>query len=309
MSIVYMGTSDFAVAPLQALCDAQYEVVLVVTKPDRPKGRGKKMQGCPVKLEAEKRGLCVDTPEKIKGNIEFIEKIKTLSPELIIVAAYGKILPSEILEIPTFGCVNIHGSLLPKYRGAAPIHRAVIDGCEKTGVTLMYMDEGMDTGDMIAFAETFIKDKTTAMLHDELSSLGADLLLKELPSILNGTAQRIAQCEEEASYAPMVFKEDGMIDFSLSADKICALVRGMNSWPCASTTYEGAVMKVHRASVGSLKSTAEVGTVISVDKKGIVVACKDGSVVLEQIQMPGKKAMCVSDYLLGNKIEIGTILR
>ena len=304
-----MGTSDFAVAPLKALCDAHYVVALVVTKPYKPKGRGKKLQSCPVKLEAEKRGLCVDTPEKIKGNTGFIEKIKNIRPELIIVAAYGKILPPEILNIPTFGCVNIHGSLLPKYRGAAPIHRAVIEGCEKTGVTLMYMAEGMDTGDMIAYAETQIKDKTTAMLYEELSTLGGELLLKELPSILNGTAKRIPQREEEASYAPMVFKEDGVIDFSLSADKICSLVRGMNSWPCASTTYEGVVMKVHRASVGSLAGGEKNGTIIAVDRKGIVVACGDGSVVLEQIQMPGKKAMPVSDYLLGNKIEIGTILR
>lgn len=303
-----MGTADFAVAPLRALCDAGYDVALVVTTPDKPKGRGKKLQGCPVKLEAESHGLCVETPETIKGNQAFISKIKEMSPDLIVVAAYGKILPLEILEIPKYGCINIHGSLLPKYRGAAPIHRAVIDGCSKTGVTLMYMAEGLDTGDMIAWSETPVGEKTTAILHEELSALGAELLIKELPNILNGTAQRLPQCDEESSYAPMVFKEDGIIDFSASADKICALVRGMNSWPCASTLYEGSVMKIHKASSAGIESTEKTGTIIAVDKHGIVVACGDGSVILEEIQTPGKKVMKVSDYLLGNKIEIGAVL-
>ena len=308
MRIIYMGTSDFAVLPLVALCEANYDIALVVTKPDKPKGRGKKLQSCPVKLEAEKRGLNVDTPERIKGNSAFIDKLKSICPALIVVAAYGKILPPDILDIPQYGCVNIHGSLLPKYRGAAPIHRAVIEGCKTTGVTLMYMAEGMDTGDMIARAEICVGEKTTAMLHEELSALGAKLLVSELPNILNGTAHREPQNEQDASYAPMVFKEDGIIDFSLSAEEICALVRGMNSWPCASTIYNGEVMKVYKASPGNIKSNAQAGTVIDVGKQGLVVACKDGSIVLEQIQMPGKKVMKVSDYLLGNKIEIGAVL-
>jgi len=308
MSIIYMGTADFAVQPLKALFEANYDVALVVTKPDRPKGRGEKMQSCPVKLEAQKLGISVETPETIKGNSAFVEKIKSIKPEVIVVAAYGKILPLEVLEIPVFGCVNIHGSLLPKYRGAAPIHRAVIDGCEKTGVTLMYMAEGMDTGDMIAQAETSIGSKTTRMLHEELSELGAKLLLAELPKILKGIASRTPQCEAEASYAPMVFKEEGIIDFSASADKICALVRGMNDWPCASTMYEGAVMKVYKASPGTIESQAAPGTIIAANKEGLLVSCKEGTVLLEQIQMPGKRVMNIKDYLLGNKIEIGTIL-
>lgn len=308
MKIIYMGTADFALAPLKALCDAHYEISLVVTKPDRPKGRGKKLQSCPVKLEAEKRGLCVETPETIKENHDFIDRLKSIAPDLIIVAAYGKILPLKILEIPKYGCVNIHGSLLPKYRGAAPIHRAVMDGCATSGVTLMYMAEGMDTGDIIACAKTAVGEKTTQVLHEELSVLGAKLLIEELPKILNGTAQRMPQCEQDASYAPMVFKGDGVVDFSASADKICALVRGMHSWPCASTIYKGEIMKIHKASASNMKTFAVPGTIIAVDQHGIVVACGDGSVVLERIQMPGKKAMHVSDYLLGNKIEIGTIL-
>jgi methionyl-tRNA formyltransferase len=183
-----------------------------------------------------------------------------------------------------------------------------MDGCAKTGVTLMYMAEGMDTGDMIAHTQTPIEEKTTEFLHEELSALGAELLLSELPNILSKTAARTPQCEEEASYAPMVFKEDGIIDFSLPGDKICALVRGMNSWPCASTMYNGATMKIHKVSPGEIKSSEAPGTVIAVDKNGLVVSCADGSVVLEQIQMPGKKVMRATDYLLGNKIEIGTIL-
>ncbi len=308
MSIIYMGTPDFAVAPLIALCDAGYEVSLVVTKPDKPKGRGNKLQSCPVKSEAERRGLCVETPDKIKGNGEFIDKIRGLKPELIVVAAYGKLLPAELLNIPERGCVNIHGSLLPRYRGAAPIHRAVMDGCTETGVTLMYMAEGLDTGDMIAKAGTPVENKTTAMLHEELSRMGADLLIAELPAILNGTAERIAQSDADATYAPMVFKEDGYVNFSKTPKEICALIRGMNSWPCASTLYMGQRMKIYSAEPSEEVSDAPVGTILSVNQNGIKVSCGNGTVLLKKIQMPGKRAMEVSEYLLGNKIEIGAVL-
>jgi len=308
MNIIYMGTPDFAVAPLEALCDAGYDIALVVTKPDRQKDRGKKLQSCQVKLEALKRGLCVATPETIKGNNEFLEKVKKIEPQLIVVAAYGKILPIEFLEIPKIGCINIHGSLLPKYRGAAPIHHAVIDGCQETGVTLMYMAEGMDTGDIIAKAKTPIGNKTTQMLYQELSLIGADLLIKELPSILNGTAPRLPQSQSEASQAPMVFKEDGYIDFSSTPNKVCALIRGMNSWPCASTLYNGQRMKIYWAEPEESNYNEQKGKILAADKNGIIVSCGEGCVIIKQIQMPGKKIMEVSDYLLGNKIEIGAIL-
>ena len=309
MKIVYMGTPDFAVAPLKALCAAGHEVALAVTKPDRVRDRGKKLQSCPVKTAALELGIPVDSPEKIIGNAEFLEELKGMAPDLIVVAAYGKILPASVLELPRYGCVNVHASLLPAYRGAAPIHRAVIDGCEKTGVTIMMMEEGLDSGDMLAQASTDIGEKTTAQLHEELSELGADLLVKTIPGLEDGTAVRTPQDNSLATYAPMVFKEEGIIDFTKTARQICCLVRGFNSWPTASTMLDGQVMKVHEAKQGGCRPSGKApGTVVSAGKNGIEVSCGDGTVLLTNIQMPGKKAMDASAFLLGHKIEIGTVL-
>lgn len=315
MKIVYMGTPDFAVPPLEALAGA-FDVVLAVTKADRARDRGKKLQFCPVKEKALELGIPVESPEKVKGNSELLEKLKAAEPDFIVVAAYGKILPKEILELPRFGCVNIHASLLPAYRGAAPIHRAVIDGCEKTGITLMYMEEGLDTGDMIAQKAVEIREKTTAQLHEELALLGAQMIVEELPKIAEGRAERTPQDDALASYAPMVFKEEGVIDFSKTARQICCLVRGFNSWPTASTILDGQPMKVHMAKPGTVLASgsgaaapkAEPGTVVSAGKQGIEVACGDGTVILTNIQMPGKKAMEASAFLLGHRIEPGTVL-
>lgn len=308
MRIVYMGTPDFAVPPLEALHRAGHEILLVVSKPDTAKDRGKKIQSCPVKLKAEELGIPVETPEKLKNNEAFFEKLEALAPDFIVVAAYGKILPKRVLDTPKYACLNIHASLLPAYRGAAPIHRAVIDGVEETGVTLMFMAEGMDTGDICVQKTTPVGLKTTEELFDELSVMGAQLLVETLPAIADGTAPRIAQDEALATHAPMVFKEDGILDYTKSAREICCTVRGFYSWPMASTIYNGQVMKVHAAREGENVYDAAPGTVVKADKKGIVVACNGGSVVLERIQMPGKKAMDVSAFLAGNKIEIGTVL-
>ncbi len=301
MKIVYMGTPEFAVTPLEAMYKAGYEIALVVSKADRAKDRGKKMQSCPVKLKAIELGLPVETPEKIKGNDEFINKIKDINPDLIVVAAYGKILPIEVLSIPRLGCVNIHGSLLPKYRGAAPIQRAVIEGAEKTGVTLMYMEEGMDTGDMIAKAETLVGEKTANELFVELSQIGTNLLLEYLPKIENGTAPREKQNDTEATFAPMVFKED--IDWTKSAHEIACLVRGT----ACQTTWNGLVVKLHE--VKESDGSGVPGTVIRADKKNVEIACGKGSILLKNIQIPGKKAMNIDAFLLGNKIEEGCILQ
>ena len=309
MKIVYMGTPDFAVPPLRALFEAGHDIGLVVTKPDTAKDRGKKIQSCPVKKTAQELGLRTETPEKLRGNTEFFEMLKSISPDFIVVAAYGKILPKEVLEVPKYGCINIHASLLPEYRGAAPIHRAVIDGCSETGVTIMYMEEGLDTGDIIAQSKTDVGEKTTAQLHEELAEIGAGLIVETLPKIADGTAQRIPQDDTKASYAPMVFKNEGVIDFSKTAEQICRLVRGFNSWPTASTVYNGQVMKVHEAVSGKTSDSGKAfGTVLSADKNGIEAACRGGSVIIKNIQMPGKKAMDVSAFLLGNKIETGTVL-
>ncbi len=308
MKIVYMGTPEFAVPPLQMLCDNNYQVKLVVTQPDKARDRGKKIQFPPVKEKALEYGIEVLQPERIKENREVIKKIKEMEPDLIVVAAYGKILPPELLEIPRLGCINIHASLLPKYRGAAPIHRSIIGGEEITGVTLMYMEEGLDTGDMITACSTTIDHKTMADLHDELSTMGAELLIKTLPDIETGIAARTKQDDRNASYAPMVFKKDGLVDFHQSPEEVERLIRGLNSWPGAYTLYQGEPMKLWQAKVLDERTNKPVGTITEVSAQGIKVAVGERQLLIERLQMPGKKAMQVSEYLKGNKIIEGEVL-
>ena len=308
MRIIYMGTPDFAVPALEALAKSEHDVVAVVTQPDKARDRGKKVQFTPVKEKALEYDIPVYQPEKVKTNEEFYQQLVELAPDLIVVAAYGKILPLSILELPKYGCVNIHASLLPKYRGAAPIHRSIINGDKTTGVTLMYMAEGMDTGDMIAKAETEIGLKTVEMMHEELADMGAKLLMDTLPQLLDGTAPREPQKEEDATHAPMVFKHDGVLDYTKSAEALCCLVRGMNSWPVASTTYQGNVVKVWEADALDKNSDKEPGTVLSCDKTGLKVACAEGVINITKLQFPGKRAMDVADYIKGNTIETGVIL-
>lgn len=308
MKIIYMGTPEFAVPPLQKLCENGYQVELVVTQPDKARDRGKKVQYPPVKEYALKYGLGVLQPERIKGNEEFITRIKEINPDLIVVAAYGKLLPAELLQIPRLGCINIHASLLPKFRGAAPIHRSIIEGEETTGVTLMYMEEGLDTGDMIAARSTEIGKKTTAELHDELSMLGADLLITSLPYIEKKINGRTKQDDSRATYAPMIFKQDGLIDFGKSPEELERLIRGLNSWPGAYTIYHGEPMKLWQAEALEEITKVPHGMVIGVSDEGIKVAAGGRALLLKRIQLPGKKAMQASEYLKGNKITIGEIL-
>ncbi|HYE68736.1 MAG TPA: methionyl-tRNA formyltransferase [Anaerovoracaceae bacterium] len=308
MKIVYMGTPEFAVPPLQKLCESGYQVELVVTQPDKARDRGKKIQFPPVKEKAQEYGIEVLQPERIRGNVDFIARIKGINPDLIVVAAYGKILPVELLQIPRLGCINIHASLLPKLRGAAPIHRSVIGGETTTGVTLMYMEEGLDTGDMISARSTEIGKKTTAELHDELSIMGADLLITSLPYIEKGINGRTKQDDSMATYAPMIFKQDGLVDFNKSPEEIERLIRGLNSWPGAYTIYHGEPMKLWQAEVIDEITNKPNGRIIGVSNQGIKVATGGRSLLLKRIQMPGKKAMDVSEYLKGNKIEEDEIL-
>jgi len=308
MKIVYMGTPEFAVPPLRKLCESGYQVELVVTQPDKARDRGKKVQFPPVKEKAQEHGIEVLQPESIRGNEEFITRIKGINPDLIVVAAYGKILPVELLQIPRLGCINIHASLLPKFRGAAPIHRSVIEGESATGVTLMYMEEGLDTGDMIAARTTEIGKKTTAELHDELSVMGADLLITSLPYIEKGINGKTKQDDSKATYAPMIFKQDGLVDFNKSPEEIERLIRGLNSWPGAYTIYHGEPMKLWQAEAVDEITNKPNGTILGVTNQGIKVAAGGRSLLLKRIQMPGKKAMDVSVYLKGNKIEVDEVL-
>ena len=319
MTIVYMGTPDFAVPALVALAQSGHEVAAVVTQPDKARDRGKKVQLTPVKAKALELGIPVLQPEKIKNNEEFYQELRNIAPDLIVVAAYGKILPKSILELPPLGCVNIHASLLPAWRGAAPIHRCVINGDRITGVTLMYMAEGMDTGDMIGSVTTEVGQKTTGELHEELAQLGAELLTKTLPEIESKSAPRTPQDDALATYAPMVFKQDGVLDYTRPVRELCCLVRGMNSWPGASTTCRGQVVKIWEArevrsdEMRSLKAAegkenAAPGTVIAVDKRGVFVAAGDGMLCISRLQFPGKRDVSVEEYIKGNTIETGVIL-
>lgn len=308
MKIVFMGTPDIAVPCLQKIIDEKYEILGVVTQPDKPKGRGKKLGMSPVKELAIENNIPVYQPVKARDK-EFIDKIKSLNPDVIVVVAFGQILPKEILEIPKLGCINVHVSLLPKYRGAAPINWVIINGEEKTGVTTMYMDEGLDTGDMILKTEVNLDENITAgELNDKMMNIGAETLKETLRLIEEGNAPREVQNHEEFSYAPIMNKSLGNIDFSKSAREIHNLVRGVNPWPSAYTTYNDVIMKVWKTKVLDEKSTKDVGTIIDVSKDGIKVSTIDNVLLIEEIQMPNKKRMLVGEYIKGNTIETGLVL-
>lgn len=307
MNIVYMGTPDFAVPPLRAMAEAGYQVTAVVTQPDKPKGRGKTLMPTPVKEEAQKHGISVYQPVKVR-NPEFVKVLENLNPDIIVVAAFGQIIPKEILMLPKYGCINIHASLLPKYRGAAPIQQAVIDGEKESGVTIMKMGEGLDTGDMIAKVVVPITgEETGGSLFDKLSVAGAELLVKTLPSIFDGTAVYEKQPEESPTpYAAMITKKMGLLDFTKSAEELERLVRGLNPWPSAYTFLNGKTLKVWKSRVSEESSSFEPGTVISADKIGIYVACGKNILVLTEIQLEGKKRMDTDAFLRGYPVLAGT---
>ena len=311
MKIVYMGTPDFAVNPLHALAEAGYDVAGVITQPDKPKGRGKTMLPTPVKEEALKHGFPVYQPVKVRDP-EFLQVLEKLDPDIIVVAAFGQIIPKSILELPKYGCINIHASLLPKYRGAAPIQQAVIDGEKESGVTIMRMGTGLDTGDMISrIVVPIAKDETGGTLFDKLAEAGAKLLVETLPHIFDGTAVYEKQPEESPTpYAGMITKQMGLINFGKSAAELERLVRGLNPWPSAFTFWNGKTLKVWESFVvkseeaGAEKS--EPGTVVKTDKKGIYVACGEDVLVLSQVQLEGKKRMDADAFLRGCHIETGS---
>ncbi len=308
MKILFMGTPDFAVPSLEALIKNGYEICGAVTQPDKPKGRGHHLTPPPVKECAIKHNIEVFQPETLKGEA-FLEELKNLNPDIIIVVAYGKILPKYIIDYPKFGCINVHGSLLPKYRGAAPIQWAVINGEEETGVTTMQMDEGLDTGDMLLTLKTKIGENETAgELFDRLSVIGADALILTLDKIKDGTIKRIPQNDSDSSYAKMLDKNTGKIDWSKSSREIFSLIKGTNPYPIAHTLYKGEVLKIFAASIGS-KTNKKAGEIISLNNKKIEVACGDGvSLLISEVQPFGKKRMDTVSFLNGNSVDIGEIL-
>ncbi len=303
MRVVYMGTPAFAVSALQALIDSEHEIVCVVTQPDKPKGRGKVMCSTPVKELALSHGLYVCQPPKVRDEA-FIKELYDMQPDIVIVAAFGQILPEQILTLPQYGCINIHASLLPKYRGAAPIQWSILAGETQTGVTIMYMEKGLDTGDMIAKTVVPIDEKDTGTsLHDKLSAAGAKLLMETLPDIFAGTAVREKQNDADSSYASMLTKEMGRIDFCRPAADILLLIRAMNTWPSAYTHYHGKVLKIFDAEL--VEASGESGTIIDVDKKSFTVMCADQALRVLDLQLEGKKRMDAGCFLLGNKMMVG----
>lgn len=308
MKIVFMGTPEFAVPCLQKIIDEGHEVLGVVTQPDKPKGRGKKLSIPPVKELALKYDIPVYQPIKAREE-SFVKTLKEINPELIVVVAFGQILPKSILDIPKFGCINVHASLLPKYRGAAPLNWVIINGEEKTGVTTMYMDEGLDTGDMILKSEIPLDDEITAgELHDKMMIDGAQVLKETIDLISQGKAPREKQDDENTCYSTIMDKSLGNIDWKKPAKEIHNLIRGVNPWPSAYTSYENQIMKIWKTKVLNEKSNKEPGTIISVDKEGIKVCTGDKLILISEIQMSGKKRMIVSEYIKGNTINTDVIL-
>ncbi len=303
MRVIYMGTPDFAVYALKSIVEAGHEVVAVITQPDKPKGRSKALIPTPVKKQAMEYDIPVYQPEKVRDEA-IVDMIKEYAPEVIVVAAYGQILPESILNIPPYGCINIHASLLPKYRGAAPIEWSIIDGEEKTGVTTMYMEKGLDTGDMIEKVEIPIEaNDTGSTLHDKLAVAGAGLILTTLEALKNGTALREKQDDTLSCYASMLTKDMGDIDFNKDAVAIERLIRGLNPWPCAYTTLDGKGLKIFKAHV--VEKHGVPGEIIEVTKKTFTVACGKDALVIKNLQPEGKKPMDTVAFLNGNKIEVG----
>lgn len=303
MRIVFMGTPEFAVPSLRQLIADGHEIVCVLTQPDKPKNRGMKLMPSPVKVVAMEHQIEVYQPATLKSG-EALERLSALKPELIVVAAYGKILPKEILDLPRLGCINVHSSLLPRYRGAAPINWAILNGETETGVTIMYMAEGLDTGDIISQRATAIDpDETVESLHDRLALLGAELLGKTVAAIGAGTAQRVPQNDAESCYAPMLSRQLSPIDFSRSAHEIHNQVRGLIPWPATTMEIKGQTFKIFAVEETGMDSTQGAGTLLGADKQGINVVCGDGKVLrILELQAPGKKRMRAVDYLRGHPL-------
>ena len=308
MKIVFMGTPEFAVEPLRALWEAGHEICAVVTQPDKPKGRGKTLQVTPVKAFALEKGIQVLQPVRIKRP-ESVAELAAIPADGYVVAAFGQILSQEILDLPKYGCVNIHASLLPKYRGAAPIQWAILNGEDKTGVTIMQMDAGVDTGDMLFRKEVKIEETdTAATLEDKLARAGAELIVPALEAIERKEAVPEHQKEEDSCYAPMIDKGMGKVDFGRPAGQIARQVRGLNPWPSAYTSYKGKTLKIWEAFCTPEAAEGMPGSVKRVEKDAFYLNTAEGVLKVTRVQLEGKKQMQVKDFLLGCRIEKGEML-
>jgi methionyl-tRNA formyltransferase len=303
---VFMGTPDFALDTLRGLIEAGVQLVGVYTQPDRPKGRGKKLTPPPVKELALQHDIPVFQPQKLRDPLA-VEELKALAPDLIVVVAYGQILPQAVLDIPQHGCINVHASLLPKYRGAAPINKVIVDGETETGVTTMLMDIGLDTGDMlIKRTLTIGADETAGQLHDRMAPLGREAMDETLRQLCAGALKAEKQDDGETCYASMMKKEDGLIDWSLPAKQIHNLVRGLDPWPAAYTSLNGETLKVSKTAVET--GSAAAGSVVNADENGVSIACGEGVLRVGELQLPGKRKMLAADFLRGHNLPAGTLL-
>lgn len=309
MRVIYMGTPDFSVPALESLIKNGHDVCLVVTQPDKEKGRGRELAISPVKECALKHNLPVFQPIKIR-EAESVEYLKSFNADIFVVAAFGQILTEEILNMPKYGCINIHASLLPKYRGAAPIQWAILDGEEYSGVTIMQMAKGVDTGDILTTSRVKIEDDETGdSLFEKLMYVGADLLTKTLPQIEAGVISPIKQDETLATHTSKISKDMGLINWNESSELIERYVRGLNSWPSAYTKLDGKTLKIWKAKVTQASENAAApGTVISLSKDAFEVKTKNSALRIDEIQLEGKKRMTTHDFLLGYKLEVGTVL-
>lgn len=308
MKVVFMGTPDFSVPTLQELINSEHEVVAVVTQPDKPKGRGNKVLFTPIKEVAINNNINVYQPKKLREE-DFINEMKLINPDVIVVIAFGQILPKSVLNIPKYGCINVHASLLPKYRGAGPIQWSIINGESITGITTMHMDVGLDTGDMIFKEEVVIEDNDTGgLLHDKLSVVGAKLLIKTLEEVQNNTAPREKQNDHQSTYAPMLEKSMGNIDWEKEASIIELLIRGLNPWPSAYTYLGNKILKIWSATVIEDKYNGNPGEIVDITKEGFIVKCGKHNLLINEIQLQGKKRMSSDAFLRGHSLTKGETL-
>lgn len=297
LKIVFMGTPDFSIPVLTGLIE-NYDVIGVVTQPDKEVGRNHEVKFSPIKEVALQHNIKVIQPVKIRNEYEEIVK---LEPDMIVTCAYGQIIPKVLLDLPKYGCINVHASLLPKYRGGAPLHRVVINGESKTGITIMHMDEGMDTGDIISAREIIIENfDTVGTVHDKLSVLGKELLLDTIPSIVDGTSQRIKQNNDEATFAPVIKREDELLDFNKTSREIYNKIRGLNPFPVSYAILDGKVMKIYSSRIKeNVYTTKRNGEIVRIYDDGIGVSTGDSEIILTEIKPEGKRKMSVKDYLNG----------
>lgn len=307
MRVVFWGTPDFAVESLKALINSKHKVVAVITQPDKPKGRGKKVQPPPVKKVSQEYGIPVLQPEKVKNNKELLEKLKEFNPDIFVVVAYGKILPKEIIELPKYKTINVHASLLPEFRGAAPIHRVIMEGKQKTGVCIMEITEELDAGDIYACRELPITDEDDIVsIHDKLAKLGAELLIEVLDKIEKGEIQKRPQEHEKATYAKPIKKEEGKIDWNKSAREIFNQVRALKVWPKAFTTFRDKEIKILETEIVDEESKGNPGEIVEIQKdRGFVVQTGRGKLLIKKLQFPSSKPISASDAVKGYHIEVG----